>query len=252
MKFRKRPVSPVVGVPHESEVSRPQRADDVDLVAAGVLDERHREQRARVVVQAVAVLVARHRERRVLEQAGVVGHRPQVPEARLGQVHRARGEGAGVERGAHPVPVGLAGALEARQVARGDRGPRHVAAVLGPARAHRAAPRVVAQKLGDRAGDGRRIAPGHEHAPPVGQQLAGVEVRRRDHGLARAERVGQRARGDLLLLEVRRDVDVGRREELGELAVAHEPVVEDDAALDAELERAALEHESGRSRRRAA
>ena len=82
--------------------------------------------------------------------------------------------------------------------------------------------------LGNRLG----VAERHQHAAPVGQQLGRVPVGSRDHGFARAKRVGQRARGDLRFVEIRRDVQVRRADELLELIEFHEPVVEDDVLLD--------------------
>ena len=78
------------------------------------------------------------------------------------------------------------------------------------------------------------IAKRHQHAAAVGQQFLGVPVGRRDDRLAAAERVGQRAGGDLRRFKVRRDVDVGRADELDQLVQLDEPVVEDDVLADAQ------------------
>ena len=67
--------------------------------------------------------------------------------------------------------------------------------------------------------------------------------------LPEPDRVGQRPRGDLLLLEVGRDVDVGGGEELGELVLAHEAVVEDHVRVHAEPAGRGSPACSGRSRR---
>ena len=69
---------------------------------------------------------------------------------------------------------------------------------------------------------------------PVGQQLLGVPVGRRDDGLAATERVGQRARGDLRGVQVGRDVDVGHADEFEQLVDLDEPVVEAHVLLDAQ------------------
>ena len=62
-----------------------------------------------------------------------------------------------------------------------------------------------------------------------------MPVRRRDDRLAAAERVGQRARGDLRRVQVRRHVDVRRPDELGQLVQLDEPVVEDHVLLDPQV-----------------
>ncbi len=101
--------------------------------------------------------------------------------------------------------------------------------------AHGVPPRLVAEELTDLAGQGRGIFEGNQHAPPVGQQLFGVPVRRRDDGLAAAERVGQRARGDLRGVEVGRDVNVGHADEFDQLVDLDEPVEKADVLLDAQV-----------------
>ena len=103
--------------------------------------------------------------------------------------------------------------------------------------------RVVVEQAGDLARDGPGVSPRDEDAAPVGEELLRVRIRRRDDGLSGADRVRERARRDLLRLEVGRDVDIGAGEKFGELTVAHEAVVEDHARRDAEALRAALEHE---------
>ncbi len=65
----------VEGVTDEGEVARRERADHGRVFAAGVLEKRHQQQRSRVVVEAIAVVVARNAEDGVLQHAGVVGHR---------------------------------------------------------------------------------------------------------------------------------------------------------------------------------
>ena len=98
MKLRKRPLDGVEGVVHEGEVTRPQRAQRRRVLAPRVFEQCHEPQPARVVVEAVAVLVTGDVERGVLQEPGVVGHRPKVDEARLGELCGAYGERPRLER----------------------------------------------------------------------------------------------------------------------------------------------------------
>src|SRR5205823_548130 len=85
----------------------------------------------------------------------------------------------------------------------------------------------VAEIFADATGYGWRIAKWHEYPPVVAEQLLRMPIGRGDHRLARAEYVGQRAGGDLRLVQVGGDVDVGRADELLEVVQGHEVVVED-------------------------
>ena len=96
------------------------------------------------------------------------------------------------------MPPFRAGAVEALHVAPRHLGPDHLPSEqVGPL-AHGVALGLVVQQVDDPFGQGGRVAERDQHAPVLGQQLLRVPVRRRDHGLARPDRVGQRAGGDLL------------------------------------------------------
>ena len=97
---------------------------------------------------------------------------------------------------------------------------------LRPRRLVRVRVRVVLQpclQLGvvEQRGDGLRHLVGgpepDQEPAVVGERLLRVEVRRGDDRLAGAERVGQRAAGDLVRVEVRRDVDVGGEQVLDDV-----------------------------------
>src|SRR5260221_64694 len=66
---------------------------------------------------------------------------------------------------------------------------------------------------------------------------------RRHDGLTEPDGARQGPGRDLLLLEVRRDVDVRGGKKVGELALAHETIVEDHAGGDSSGPSALLEHE---------
>ena len=165
--------------------------------------------RPRVVVDAIAVVVPRHAEGGVLQHAGLVGHVPKMLEIDLGQRRAGPSERVGLKDRPQPGGVLDARAFEALDVATSHGRPEHGAAVGGGTRTERQALRVVAQQVDDLAGDRRRIAPGHQNAASVGEELARIAVGRRHDRLARSDRVGKRSRGDLLGFQIRGDVDVG-------------------------------------------
>ncbi len=116
-------------------------------------------------------------------------------------------------------------------------GPRRARSCLGPASRRACASRScawAAKECRSRRRRWRRIGEGNENAALFGKQLLGVPVRRRDDRLARTERVGQRAGGDLRFVEVGREVDVGGAYELLEFLERDEPVVKNDLFRDAE------------------
>ncbi len=120
-------------------------------------------------------------------------------------------------------------------------GPRHAAAELVGVRAQVQHARRVPQQAQQALADALRVAELDQHAARVAQQLLGVPVGRGDDGLAGAERVGERAAGDLLAVQVGRHVDVGRLEELAELLQRDEPAVEQHVALQAQVAGLALQ-----------
>ena len=65
---------------HEREITCRQPSGELRLVGSGVVQQRHEKQGARVVVETIALGVARHVECRMLQHPGAVGHRPDVIE----------------------------------------------------------------------------------------------------------------------------------------------------------------------------
>ena len=78
---------------------------------------------------------------------------------------------------------------------------------------------------------------------PVRQQFLGMPVGCGNDCLARAETVGKRAARDLRLVQIRRDINVGRAEKLQQLVLVHEAVEKDHVLFDAILLGKALEAE---------
>ena len=243
----------VPGVVEEGGVGQRELAAAVDGFAVEVFDDAGGDERAGVVVDAVALAESGEGEGGVLEDAGAVGEPVQVVQPELRELGRA-GDGAdrGRTRAGLTVAAGRGLArpgLDARgaedvDVLRGDLAPDGLAAVEVGAFADGVAAPVVVEQAVDRGGDRVGVPKGHEFAAAVGQQLLGVPVRRGHHGFAAAVGVGQRAGGDLRLVEVRRDVDVAGGDELGELVELDEAVEEADVVVDAELGHTLLELEA--------
>ena len=101
----------------------------------------------------------------------------------------------------------------------------------------------VVEVAADRVGDGLGIAERHEEPGSRSEHVLRVPVGSRDDGAARGERERQRAGGDLLSARVRRQEDVGLREQVRDLVDGEEPIVEHDVCPEAELEGATLEHQ---------
>ena len=199
---------------------------------AQLAEEDRQNEGARVVVGAVALGEVGDAEDRVLEDAGGIGHPGEMVELQLRQlpwplVERLGDQGfSGARRPVPPRP------LERVHVELGDVAPDHVAPQLVGVLPNGVPPGVVLQQGGHLTGDRRCIAERHQHASSVAQELGGVPVGRGDHGLAGAEGVGERSRGDLRLVERRGDVEVRGADELLEVLQLDETVVEDDVLLD--------------------
>ena len=76
----------VEGVVDEGQVAGCERAYGLGVFRPRVLHQSHQEQRARVVVDAVAVVVAWHAEDGVLQHARLIGHYLEVAEVDLGKL----------------------------------------------------------------------------------------------------------------------------------------------------------------------
>ena len=74
-----------------------------------------------------------------------------------------------------------------------------------------------------------------QDAPVLRERLLRVQVRRRDHRLARAQRVGQGAARDLVRVEVRRHVDVGGEQVLDDVLLVQVLVHEEHLVAETQL-----------------
>ena len=188
------------------EERRVGRGEPLDLrpVLAQLLQEHRQQQGPGVVVGAVALGEVGDGVGGVLEHPRRVGHPRQVVEPPVGQLGLLLGERAHRQRLERLVLAAEAGPLERLHVVVGGRAPRSSRGPAGtPACTSRAAAARRASSPQISRARRRRVGERHEHPAAVGQQLLGVPVRRRDDRLAAAERVGQRARGDLRRVQVR-------------------------------------------------
>jgi hypothetical protein len=141
----------VEGVKDERQVARRKAPNRLVIQRAGFFDQRHQQERPRVVVQAIAFGIVRHGEPRVLQQAGVVRQQTQVIELELRQLGRRahRPERPRASRATLTVQR----PLEALQVELADDGPSHAASVGGRASSHGQSLAFVAQEIDDGAGE---------------------------------------------------------------------------------------------------
>jgi hypothetical protein len=94
------------------------------------------------------------------------------------------------------------------------------------------APVFVRQEVIDCTRDGSGIAEGHEYPTIVGQEFGRMPVWRRHYCFARPKAVSKGTAGNLLLFEIRGNINISRADELGEFLQLDEAVKEEDVALD--------------------
>ena len=108
--------------------------------------------------------------------------------------------------------------------------------------------RFIAQQAADFPGDRLGVRERHQDAAIVLQQFGGVPIGRRDHGFARAKRIGQCSRRNLGFVQIRGDVKIRRANELVEFLQLHETVVKDDVLLDLVIPGDGFQAEAGKLR----
>src|SRR6185436_6200581 len=143
---------------------------------AGRIESAGYEQRAGVVVDAIAVGAIRYGVYRMLEQSSLVAHREQVPELHLRRSRTVMlDHGLGARR--YDSESLLApNPFEGGKVALRRSLPGHRAAAEVSAPAHALSPRVVGEQARDGCTDCRRISKRHQDAALVRKQLARVPV----------------------------------------------------------------------------
>ncbi len=225
-----------VGVPGMLNKRRePRRQDFRQLRFAGVVQRAGQQQRARIVVDAIAVRAVGHRVNGMLQKPRVVAHREKMRCAHIGKFILIRA-GGGLRRS-----IGDARGVEGCQIAHGALLPGHLAAGGIGALAHGMPANVVGEQSDDLLADGFRIAERHEHTAAVGQQFFRMPIGRRNDRASQPKAVGQRAGRHLRLVEIRRDVDVAHRDVFQQCRLVDELVDEYDMRFDAELAHACNE-----------
>ena len=104
------------GVTHEREIPRGDRPHGPAFDDAALFEQDQEHQGPRVVVEAVSLLIPRHDERGVLQDAGIVGQAVQVIEIHLRQARRALGQGPCLKRAPPTLSVVGRGPFQARHV----------------------------------------------------------------------------------------------------------------------------------------
>ena len=201
---------------------------------------RH-DQRARVVVDAIAGAPRRYAVGGVLNDAGVVGHALQMIEAQLGQSagHRrsARrndaGPTAGSQRRAHHVEVTIA-----------DPWPFHRPSECKSRFAHPLQLRRRSAKLEQRAAQSHMVLERKQVTALVRQKLLRVPIGSGHDGCPGAHRIRQRAARDLRLVQVRAHEDIGGLQVLAQLVDRDELTAKHHVLAHAELLGFPFEHRS--------
>ncbi len=219
------------------EGGKPRRQDFRQPLFAGVVERAGQEQRAGVVVDAIAVGAIRHAVNGMLKQSGVVAHRQEMAELHFRRRAAVAQQRIGVRarNGLEPMPA--PGILKYRHVALGGSFPCHGAAARIGALAHRLPKHVVGQELCDFDAERGRVAKGHQNAAAVGEQFAGMPIWRGNHRLAEPETIGQRARRHLGFIQIWRHINVGHRDEIEQRLLIDELVEKHHVILDAGLAR---------------
>ena len=227
---------PGVGIPgmlHERR--KAGRQDFRQGLFARIVEGAGQQQRTSIVVDAIAVRTIGNRLHRMLKQAGIVAHRQEMADlhVRRRRAARLRQDHVGARNDLEPVT--LARILEDRHVTLGGALPCHRSADRIGALAYRLPASVVGEQFRDFVADRGRVAERNQNAASIGQQFAGVPVRRRDDRLAEPEAVGQRSRRHLRLVEIGRDIDVAHRDEFEQRGLIDELVEEHHVILDAKF-----------------
>ena len=218
---------------HEREGGRDQPLGRAGAVQA--IGVQGHDQRARVVVDAIAALADRHAEAGMLDDAGVVGHAQQMVEAQLRQAARPRRHQA-----VNP-PRRTQALFRQAQVLRADARPGECARVLVALPPDPGELRGRGQQRDDPRAQGGAVGEREQKAAAVREQLLGVPVGRRHHRRARAHGVGERAARDLRFVEVRADEDVGRLQVAAQLLGGDVLIAKHDVIANAERLRLAFE-----------
>ena len=208
---------------------------------AEFLEERGEDQRAGVVIGAIPVIEPRHGVDGVLENPGGIAHSKEVSKAPRREAFSGGARIWGAPARAAADLEKLARLLENPRVGPADLRPNHFAPGEVGLFPHRVEAWLVLENPQHRRGDRLRVAEWHQLAAAVAQEFGGVPIRRRDHGLSRAEAVGESARGDLRFVQVGREVDVRRADELAQLRRLHIAVHEHDIFLHPEFAGEVLE-----------
>ena len=188
------------------------------IAALVPLGAHHQDQRAGIVVEAIAVAPVWHRTERMLQQAGPVAQRMYG-----GGIRAPQGEGRRAARDGGFADQGGGGLGKARP----DRLPP---APIGAAAHGGARVRIVEQRQ-NRVGDRIGVARFDQAADTIGQQFPRMNIWRRDHRLAERDRIAERARRRLLEVGIGRQINVAAFELVEQFFGFEEAIIPFDVVL---------------------
>ena len=188
------------------------------------------------VVDAVPRLPARDHADGVLDDPDVVDERPEVirPDGRELQLD---------DRDRHRRGAGGSCLLEDDRRLGGDRRPGEIGSEALRLRARRGERLGALDEVADRLLDRLDVVERNERPRAGGEHVLREQVRRGDRGATGGKGEGQRTRRDLLRVAVRRQEDVRRVQQVGQLGDGEEAVVELDVIRDPEVDGTTLEKE---------
>ena len=226
----------VVGRVRE-ECERPVEDRRPHLVARPALELQRDDCETSHVVDAVARIAIGDRAVRMLDDTAVVDERQQMVGAHLVELEPVVRDRCAPRRGRDRL-------AQNRRGLRGDRRPAERRADARRLGARGGKCLGLGDVRGDRSAELRSLAEADELAGAGGEHVGRVPVRRRDDRATGGERERERAGGALLSVRVRRDEDVGRREQVRELVDVEEAVVEHDVLGEIEVGDAPLQHQA--------
>jgi len=208
------------------------------LTVGGASCQLERDDReSRDVVDAVTRFPARDHTRRVLDDPDVINQGPQV-------IRSDRRELELDDRDRLPARSSESRLLQHDCGLDGDRRPGEPGTDPARLRAGRCQRIGAPDEVADRALDCGGVVERDELSRTRREHVLREEVRRGDRRAAGGDGEGQRARGDLLAVAVRRQEDVRGVQQVGQFGDGEKAIVELDVIGDSEVERATLEQES--------
>ena len=150
IKSHEVPKPPGIGIPGMlDERGEPGRQHFRQTLLAGIVERARQQQRAGIVVDAIAMGAVRHAVHGMLKKAGVVAHRQEMVDLHFRRSAAVAQQRAGVRARDRLEPMSASGILEHGHIALGGPLPGHRAAARIGALAHGLPQDIVRQQLRD-------------------------------------------------------------------------------------------------------